>query len=54
MDLHTAKLVLAVYEALNTRANKARFEQMVNQSRSSFQKLVSFANQQMRNNNVNR
>jgi len=54
MDCSTAKAVLAVYEALNTKANKARFEQMVNQSRSSFQKLVSFANQQMRNNNVNR
>ena len=54
MDCSTAKAVLAVYEALNTKANKVRFEQMVNQSRSSFQKLVSFANQQMRNNNVNR
>lgn len=52
MNCSTAKAVLAVYEALNTRANKTRFEQMVNQSRSSFQKLVSFANQQMRNNNV--
>jgi len=54
MDCSTAKVVLAVYEALNTKANKFRFEQMVNQSRSSFQKLVRFANQQMRNNNVNR
>ena len=53
MDCSTAKVVVAVYEALNTKANKARYEQMVNQSRSSFQKLVSFANQQMRNNNVN-
>lgn len=53
LDCSTAKVVVAVYEALNTKANKARYEQMVNQSRSSFQKLVSFANQQMRNNNVN-
>ena len=49
MDPNTAKSVLAVYEALNTRANRNRFADMANRSRSTFRKLVSFANQQMRN-----
>lgn len=52
-DPNTAKSVLAVYEALNTRENRNRFADMANRSRLTFRKLVSFANQQMRNNNVN-